>query len=431
MGFITHSKTGKTVQTLYDDFYGKSLFSNLWFQWDGHPLLMTVAADVPAELRDFFTVRWSWAWHHAGGWFGDGHDRWAWIDDFPQQYGWHTSPQVPEELSVAAAMHASSNIGRSYHDGHQPDSEHLQSANDPFFDEQWTQALKVSPPFVFVTNFNEWIAQAQHAPDRKEFVGRPMVPGQAFFVDEYSPEFSRDIEPAAPTAANRGVEDNCYYQMVANIRRYKGVRPLPDVSPKSISMTAHFEEWATIAPEFRDTIGDPVHRNYDGFAPGSHFDNQTGRNDLIASKVSEDAANLYFYIRTAEPITPHTDPDWMVLYLDVDHDPKTGWMGYDYAVNRTNVRDGLTTLQRTIENRDEWETVSDQIHFDVRGNEMEIAIPRTLLILPSGSAATIDFKWADHCHDKGDWTDFVLNGDAAPNGRFNYRAKLPSITDAR
>jgi len=24
----------------------------------------------------------------------------------------------------------------------------------------------------------------------------------------------------------------------------------------------------------------------------------------------------------------------------------------------------------------------------------------------------------------GDWTDFTLNGDAAPNDRFNYRAQL-------
>ena len=38
--------------------------------------------------------------------------------------------------------------------------------------------------------------------------------------------------------------------------------------------------------------------------------------------------------------------------------------------------------------------------------------------------ATIDFKWADRCYAKGDWTDFTLNGDAAPNDRFNYRAVL-------
>lgn len=34
----------------------------------------------------------------------------------------------------------------------------------------------------------------------------------------------------------------------------------------------------------------------------------------------------------------------------------------------------------------------------------------------------VDFKWTDNCYEKGDWTDFTLNGDAAPNDRFNYRA---------
>ena len=54
---------------------------------------------------------------------------------------------------------------------------------------------------------------------------------------------------------------------------------------------------------------------------------------------------------------------------------------------------------------------------------MVIAVPRASLgakTLPSH----IDFKWADHCHAKGDWSDFTLNGDAAPNDRFSYRAKL-------
>ena len=52
-----------------------------------------------------------------------------------------------------------------------------------------------------------------------------------------------------------------------------------------------------------------------------------------------------------------------------------------------------------------------------------VAIPRILLGVHALSAV-IDFKWADHCYAKGDWTDFTPNGDAAPNNRFNYRAKL-------
>ena len=38
--------------------------------------------------------------------------------------------------------------------------------------------------------------------------------------------------------------------------------------------------------------------------------------------------------------------------------------------------------------------------------------------------AVIDFKWADNIQQTGDASDFTLNGDAAPNDRFNYRATL-------
>ena len=41
-----------------------------------------------------------------------------------------------------------------------------------------------------------------------------------------------------------------------------------------------------------------------------------------------------------------------------------------------------------------------------------------------GKPAHLDFKWTDNCLDRGDWTDFTLHGDAAPNDRYRYRAVL-------
>ena len=58
--------------------------------------------------------------------------------------------------------------------------------------------------------------------------GRVLPAGETFFVDLYAQEFSRDIEPM-----RGGYGDNYYWQMVANIRRYKGVRPVPTASPAS------------------------------------------------------------------------------------------------------------------------------------------------------------------------------------------------------
>jgi hypothetical protein len=52
-----------------------------------------------------------------------------------------------------------------------------------------------------------------------------------------------------------------------------------------------------------------------------------------------------------------------------------------------------------------------------------VAVPRAAMGLKDGPV-TIDFKWADNIQETGEWSDFTLNGDAAPNDRFNYRARL-------
>jgi len=56
----------------------------------------------------------------------------------------------------------------------------------------------------------------------------------------------------------------------------------------------------------------------------------------------------------------------------------------------------------------------------VAGNELHLAVPRVHLGL-GGGKLTSDFKWTDNIPDSGDILDFITNGDAAPNGRFNYR----------
>ena len=57
------------------------------------------------------------------------------------------------------------------------------------------------------------------------------------FPDEFSQEGSRDIEPM-----KGGHGDNYYYQMAANIRRFKGVgRPEPSSSPVTITVDGRFD----------------------------------------------------------------------------------------------------------------------------------------------------------------------------------------------
>jgi hypothetical protein len=111
----------------------------------------------------------------------------------------------------------------------------------------------------------------------------------------------------------------------------------------------------------------------------------------------------------------------MLLFIDVDSNPKTGWLGYDFVVNRKVNSDGTTSLERNVGGKYQWGP-PEKIQYRTAGNELELAVPWNLL--GTKPPATLDFKWADNIQQTGDWSDFTVNGDAAPNDRFNYRARL-------
>ena len=367
------------------------------------------------DIRNFFTFRTPIGPYDIDNPAPGG---WTWLQNYPQTV--QTSPDgIKEQISVGVAQNYNAKthlapmsfpgaFGRSYHDGKTetgPDAVRY-GFN---FSEQWKRALEADPPFVFVTGWNEWTAGFYDS--WSQYKAPP-----AIFVDEFNEEYSRDIEPM-----KGGHGDDYYYQLVAEVRKYKGVRPLPPVSPKPISIDGRFADWNDVSPEFRDAIGDTVHRNAPGYGSAGPYRNNSGRNDIVAAKVSIDARNVYFYVRTRDTLTPFTDPDWMLLYINADANYKTGWLGYDYVVNR-HIGATKTSLEQNVGGTYQWQETAD-LSYAVAGNEMEVAIPRAALGI-THLPATIDFKWADHCFKKGDWTDFTLYGDAAPDDRFNFRAKL-------
>ena len=119
------------------------------------------------------------------------------------------------------------------------------------------------------------------------------------FVDQFDQEHSRDIEPM-----RGGHGDDYYYQFVSYVRRYKGARPLPSLESRPIKMDGRFDDWREVQPEFRDTIGDQVRREHRGWDTNVTYRNFTGRNDIVAAKVSWNKSTAWFYVRTREPITP-------------------------------------------------------------------------------------------------------------------------------
>lgn len=372
--------------------------------------------DVQA-IKRFFTFRKPQADYFEGP---TGPRQWSWLEVYPQ-HAFYAREGAPEQVSVGVAQNAVDgklgvlsnprSHGRSFHDGREPGPEGRDDSGKNFT-EQWKRAFQIDPPFVWVTGWNEWIA------GRFDSTFPLAGSGPVTFCDQFNQEFSRDVEPM-----KGGHGDNYYYQLVANIRRFKGVRPTPAVESHPIQVDGRFDDWNPVQPEFRDTVGDPVRRDHAGWGKKLHYTNSTGRNDIVAAKFSFDRENMYFYVRTRADLTPGTDANWMLLYIDADHDPKTGWLGYDLVVNRSRPAEGAATVERNVGGKYEWKPAGAARL--ARGpREIELSVPLSACGL-SAAPAILDFKWADNIQQTGEWSDFTLNGDAAPDDRFNFRAVAP------
>jgi hypothetical protein len=405
------------VRELFRDLYAPAIHPELWFRWQGKPLILAdpykLSGADTNQLRSFFTFRRPQPDYFQGQ---TKPDMWSWLEVYPQHVFTNSLGQK-EQMSVGVAQNAVGNRlgsmsepgarGRSYHHGAFPGN-----ANDVRYGynlaEQFERAIKEDPLFIFITGWNEWIAGRFD-----EFAG---VRYPVMFVDQFDQEHSRDIEPM-----KGGHGDNYYYQMIADIRRYKGVRPLPKASPtRTIKLKAGFDQWAAVAPEYRDDRGDIAVRNFPGWNQYSNFVNRTVHNDLIAAKVARDARRLYFYLRTDEAISLAPQSHTMWLLLDIDGDHRTGWEGYDLILNRVDSRDGKWSLERNLGGW-KWQAIAE-VPVVVEGNQLQLALPRNLLgPKMSRGGLAFDFKWADGMPESGDLVSWLDAGDCAPNARFNYR----------
>jgi len=409
IAFMTNTDARARAQEIYEDLYQPGLYPELWFRWNGKPLMICNPETASPEVRSFFTLRRAhWPFTHV-----DTPYAWHWEAAYPQPYGFTDDPKVPEQINVSVAqnlrasdgkvtsMSGGDARGRSFHNGSLDKSPGAVD-HGYNFQEQWSRAMQLDPPFVMVTGWNEWIA------------GRFSRPGEGVaFIDQFNEEFSRDIE-----MMKGGHADDYYYQLVANVRRFKGMPALRKASGiKTISMDGEFAQWRDVGPEYRDYTGETIPRDYDGVAK-LHYTNRTGRNDLDLMKVARDKDNIYFYVRTRAPITPPAGSNWMTLLIDADHNSTTGWHGYDFVLNRHVLSNTLTSLEKSGSGGS-WSEAA-KVPYQIKGNEMQIAIPRAALGLTS-EKFTIDFKWADSLSDPSDIMDFYVSGDVAPEGRFNYR----------
>jgi len=373
------------------------------------------------SIKDFFTFRPGQPDYVSGP---GRNDQWGWLENAPQHGYVAKTGGGFEQVTVGVAQNAcdstgghcsafnfpefsdspaAQTYGRSYTYANGQDTTsgaYLKGLN---FQEQWDRANVLDPDLIFVTGWNEWTA-GRFVDDWK----LPMA-----FVDEYSSEKSRDIEPVK-SWGNKG--DVYYMQLISNIRKFKGMASLDTASRQQTIDVHDLSTWEDVRPQYTAYKGNVQHRNAIG--QGSLvYTNNTGRNDIVGAKVARDSSYMYFYVETVDNLTDKTDPKWMRLFIDVDRDKKTGWEGYDFVVNRTSPGDSAI-VEKSSDSWN-WQKVGGA-DYVINGKTLVLKIKRSLLGITDSSSINLEFKWSDNMQEDGNIMDFYVNGDVAPGGRFNY-----------
>lgn len=409
------------IEQFYSEFYLNKEYAHCWFAYEGKPLVLSPEKHpTNSAINKAFTWRKMWA---AFPKTEEYKSQWRFFDHHPLSPAYNGGKL--EQVAVAKGVGApiwDNHIygGSSSTSTYAPQYDAYWKCKDTgaglFFEEQWAEAEAIQPPILCITGWNEWKAGAWQVDKGMvgagfKFRNKLMKEGDYYFVDEFNEEFNRDLEPQAG-----GYTDNFYYQLAAHLRKYKGMKKQEESSPaKSIVMDGVFAEWNDIQPVFKDFEGELKNRSSVGAPKGTHYTNTTARNDIVESRVAYDKQYLYFYVKAANDITSWGGRNWMLLYIDVDRSKKTGWEGYDFCVNMEVKSKTITTLKRSV--GEEWETVGE-CHYRLAANEMEIAIPLEYLKLTD--RPNIYFHWADHSQKLNDINEFFVNGESAPERRYNY-----------
>ena len=417
--FYTNTDAVVRVRQIYDAIYAPGHYPDTWYMLDGKPVIV---APYEANVNGFFTIKLQqWPTEEE-----EHQNAWPWMDFKRPQSIYLDAQGNPSAINVSIAQHSGTacfsdsalygsteNLGRSFD----------QVKNNAFarksffknfdinantyvaganFQLQWDRAIEADVPFVLVTGWNEWIAARQDYPDK---VG---------FVDCASAEYSRDAE-----MMKGGYFDNYYMQLAYNIQRLKGAAPvIVQDARNAVNVTGSFDIWEKVLVTYTDPTNDMLDRNGNGYG-GVTYTNTSGRNDIVASKVTADTKNVYFYVETREYITMFdNESSWMQLFLSTGGE---GWYGYDYVINY-QAKDEFTTTVARYNGKDgaySYEIIGE-VSYRAKENMMMIAVPLEMLGITNPNAIKFQFKWVDSETKMTTMEQFYTDGDTAPLGRMNY-----------
>ena len=184
---------GALIDAFYQLFYTVEEWRDCFVYWDGKPFMISTKSETVFPRKELFTVRHMWGLTDEKCW------RFLNVDNSKTVY---INDGELEQLSVAVATQETYMSEPTAHgrDGGR------------FFYKQWKTAFKHHPKVVTVTWWNEWAAQ------------RFIVDGKTTFVDNYTQEYSRDIEPM------EGGHGDLYYRWLCEyVRAYKADEACPEL----------------------------------------------------------------------------------------------------------------------------------------------------------------------------------------------------------
>lgn len=394
------------VRDVWDNYYSKGLFRDLWFEWDGKPLIVTHPdRPYPQALLDAFTFRRpTWGTPSAP-------DTWYWggmpgqnvavsssgrREMLPVTVGSpHIAPDAPAGCGWEPGENAGSSEGRwgapvqgrSWHDGRR-DTRPDAAQYGFFFQDQIDWALaaeREDVPLALVCQWNEWLVPFLTRKTNDLYSMRHWL----LLQDECDMEFSRDIEPM-----KGGYRDAYYFQFVNFVRRWKGLPEPAKATRRSPPLAAADPGWGSVSPVFVEMTGDSAPRRHPGYDACGIYENDTVVNEFASLRVAvgEDGM-IRFMAETVKPVRI-ADARSMNLLVRVPGRPADA-MGYTHAF----------TPESGI--------------FESAGRRAVYCVSAAKLGIDASRPFTLEFKWSDN-RKEDDPMDFYVNGDAAPRGRMNW-----------
>lgn len=180
------------LNSIFNKFYKDSKYKECWVYWGGKPFIITTNNYTPS--RSDITTRKMWGLQGSG----QPKSEWSFLN-YPNNIAYDANGKA-EQTCVCVALqrnymsNTSSAVGRR---------------GGKTFHDTWATAFSNKPKVVTITWWNEWCAQ--------RFEGNA-------FVDNYTMEYSRDIEPMTG-----GHGDKYYKWMCKYIEAYKTGKACPNL----------------------------------------------------------------------------------------------------------------------------------------------------------------------------------------------------------